>query len=387
MTVKITKPEINVREQLTELRSGTSSSTTTNYYGRRNLVINGDMRIDQRNGGSSITGQNVYGTDRFRTQTSETNTTSEQVSDAPDGFNHSLKLTNAGTDTGSGAYREIKYVVEGSDIAHWQKDTQGLSFSFWAKSSLAGTYQILLRTDSGTRYFYSFEYTLSANTWTYVTHTLPPSPNSTLSSDNLSGLTFFFVQDYPTGWASGDSSAAWETTSTTSMAAFPQSWANTLNATFQVTGVQLEVGSATTPFEYRSYGEELNLCLRYYEDFQPGLYGVFGVGKCMGMAGTAIISVPIYPKRTAPSVSMSNMSDAMIGSYKSSLFAFYGIGTSYSFITNHDIGRERNCNIALLFNKPTYVGTNDMVTLSQSHTLVGGSIASGQAKLIFDAEL
>ena len=274
---------------------GASSGALSN----RNLIINGAMEVAQR--GTSQTGVNKYGVDRFITQSSNASIVSAQVSDAPDGFSHSLKLTNGGTDTGTGAYREVKYAVEGYDLAHWQKDTQSLTMSFWVKSSLAGTYQVAFRTDSGTDYWYSFAYTVSANTWTFVTHVIPPSPNSTLSSDNLSGLSIFFVQYYPDNWISGAATTNWETSSATSMATFPQHWANTANATWQLTGCQLELGDKGTDFEHRSYADELQKCKRYFES--KSFTTFVEIGYSNGTTSAHCI-LPYLEKRAAPTVTL-----------------------------------------------------------------------------------
>jgi hypothetical protein len=222
------------------------------------------MRIDQRNGGSSVTGHAKYGVDRFLTQSSNTSIVSQRVSDAPDGFHWSLKLTNGGTDNVGATYREVRYVVEGYDISAWDKDNQSLTLSFWAKSSLAGTYQSMVRTDSGTDYFFGISFDLAADTWTKVERVIPPNPNSTLSSDNLSGMSIFIAPHYGTSYTSS-ASGNWQTAYSNVLDNYPQNWANTSNATFNITGVQLELGKVATPFEHRSYGEELALCQRYYQ--------------------------------------------------------------------------------------------------------------------------
>ena len=276
MTVNVSKPALNVREKLAELDKPTGiageamlrAETPQEQFnligaGRRNIIINGDMRIDQRNGGSAIIGHQKYGVDRFQTQTSQGGTVSQRVADAPDGFYYSLKLTNGGNDNVGTTYREVRYAIEGHDLAGWDKDNQSLTLSFWVKSSLAGTYQTLLRTDSGTDYFFGISYTLQANTWTKVERTIPPNPLSTLSSDNLAGMNIFFVPYYGTNYTSA-ASGLWSTSYSSVLDNYPQNWANTSNATFNITGVQLELGKVATPFEHRSYGEELALCKRYF---------------------------------------------------------------------------------------------------------------------------
>ncbi len=371
MTVKITKPEINVREELNDLKKPTGiageamlrAETPQEQFnlinaGRRNLLINGNFLIWQRNGTSVVDPTfgpyNYITADRWVTYYDGTY---EQIQDTLP-TNQIVKTLKYTSPSNGKAPNFNQPIEDGANIMSGQTVTM----SWWMKASKNSTIKSRLNNTSTGTYSGSYDLTVTpvethevTTSWTY--HTATKTLPSNMTYDHINYELF------------GDT-ADWNT-----------------NDTFQIANCQLELGKVATPFEYRSYGEELNLCLRYYEDFQPGMYGTFGTGRCMGMGGVAIISMPIYPKRTPPSVSMSNMSEAILSNYNSTGFAFYSIGTTYFFITNNQISRERNCNIAILFNKPSYVSNNDMVTLSQNYKLVGGSISSGEAKLKFDAEL
>jgi hypothetical protein len=233
------------------------------------------MEIDQRNSGGSVSFNNTtgYTVDRWFTQCvggSGTGTaTVQRVADAPAGFLYSLKwtTTNAKTPAASDTFTFIQS-IEGQniiDFAYGTASAKTVTFSFWVKSSLTGTFSGCLQSSNVTNYrSYIFNYTInSANTWQYVTITVPGDTGQVPYLDTNRGYGILFDMGsgstYQTStlntWLTGPINR-----STTSVNII-----STLNATFQVTGVQLELGSVATPFERRSYGQELALCQRYYE--------------------------------------------------------------------------------------------------------------------------
>jgi hypothetical protein len=235
----------------------------------RNLIINGDMRIDQRNAGSAVTSAtNVYLTDRWQLQINgTTNTPSfQQVTDAPTGFQYSLKATSNGSETlpTNGAVTP-RQRIEGFNSAHLLYGTSNaktVTISFWVKSSLTGTWTISIINGSFSR-SYIAEYTInSANTWEYKTVTIPGDTTGTWSTDNTTGLIVQFPVDTdtildatPNAWLAGN----YRTTSGSNRLL------GTSGATWQVTGVQLEVGSTATDFENLPYDVQLARCERYYQ--------------------------------------------------------------------------------------------------------------------------
>lgn len=230
----------------------------------RNRIINGDMRIDQRNAGASVVANSNYSVDRWKCVTSlSSKFTMQQSSTAPTGFNKSLLVTS------SSAYSVLSsdtfgmvQVVEGFNAGDFMWGTASAStvtLSFWVRSSLTGTFGGSITNGSRS---YPYSYTISsANTWEQKTVTIPGDTTGTWSTDNSAGFALYF------GLGSGSTftgtSGSWQAgnfvqpTSTVSVV-------GTNAATWYVTGVQLEAGSAATPFERRQFGQELALCQRYF---------------------------------------------------------------------------------------------------------------------------
>lgn len=234
--------------------------------GFRNRIINGDMRIDQRNAGAAQA-STTYGLDRWYQEWATTAVTLsfQQVTDAPTTFTNSLKVT---VSTGNASFTNsaaIYQVIEGfncSDFNFGTASARPVTISFWVKSTITGSFGGVLRNGDFAQ-VYPFAYTISAaNTWEYKTVTVPGSTTGTWSKDNTGGLWLFFGLGAVAGrkaaanaWAA---SSARQPTGTVDLIA-------TTGATWQVAGVQLEVGSVATEFERRSYGTELALCQRYFE--------------------------------------------------------------------------------------------------------------------------
>lgn len=254
----------------------------------RNLVINGAMQVAQR--GLSSTSIGVGSVDRFGcTSETSTNITQSQQSltssDDPyeKGFRNSFRATVTTTSSSATSFIQLEQKIEAQDIAQsgWEYTNPNsyLTFSFWAKSSLAGTYYAQFRTSDSTSYYYNKSFTLAANTWKKLTVTVSGNSNLTINNDTGEGFRVLVIPDYGTDY-SGHAEAvedAWYARSQTSgyTPSYTQDWQNTSGATFEVTGVQLEVGDTATPFEHRSYGQELTLCQRYYStspNYQGQLY-------------------------------------------------------------------------------------------------------------------
>ena len=249
----------------------------TTPLSHRNLIINGAMQVYQRNASSSTSGG--YVADRFKSEFSGPGvTTSRETlsSGSPydEGFRHFLRKSNTSVSSATSVYVSFHQEIEAQNIANsgwnYKSASSYITLSFWARSSLAGTYYTQLRTVDGSEYIYYKAFTLSANTWTKVTCTIPGNSNLQFDNDNGLGLRFLIISHYGTNYTGGGeaSSETWYSRSgqTDAFVAtnFAQNWANTSGATFDLTGVQLERGSVATPFEHRSYADELQRCLRYY---------------------------------------------------------------------------------------------------------------------------
>ena len=251
----------------------TINGTTPTAYNTmgKNRIINGAMEIDQRNAGASVAIPDstvVYPVDRFRCSESlvSGSLSVQQVTDAPDGFINSIKftVTSADTSIASNKYSELRHLIEGYNVAdcNWGTASAKTStLSFWIKSSVTGTFGGSLRS-SASDYSYPFSYTVSsANTWEKKTITVTGPTSGTWYTNNGTGLTIFWSLGCGSDYLG--TAGSWQAGSYLSFTGETQ-LVNTNGATWQITGVQLEVGSVATEFERRPYGMELALCQRYY---------------------------------------------------------------------------------------------------------------------------
>jgi len=268
---------------ITDANGGNTTSinnTTPNAYNTvgKNLVINGAMQIAQR--GTSSTSSGYQTVDRWNNTlggASITQTQQSLTSGSPfdAGFRNFARMEVTTASNLAGDYAQFWHKIEAQNIANsgwnYKSPSSYITLSFWARSSLAGTYSFFVRSTDGTSQSFSHNFTLAADTWTKITKSIPGDSSIQIDNDNGVGFDVFIVPHYGTTYTtSGHTSDAWQTYSGSDiMTDFAQNWANTLNATFDVTGVQLEVGESATEFEHRPYGTELSLCQRYY--YKPSL--------------------------------------------------------------------------------------------------------------------
>ena len=245
--------------------------TADSLQGFRNRIINGDMRIDQRNAGASVTATgNPYTLDRWRAVISQAAKFTVQQNAGsvtpPSGFNNYLGVTS------SSAYSvlstdqfEIRQVIEGFNVADFGWGAAGaatVTLSFWVRSSLAGTFGGAFQNASGAR-SYPFTYSISsANTWEQKTITVAGDTTGTWEKGSGNGITV--IWGLGVGSTLSGTAGVWAGVQYQS-ATGAVSVVGTSGATFYITGVQLEAGSVATPFERRDYGRELIMCQRYYE--------------------------------------------------------------------------------------------------------------------------
>jgi len=235
-----------------------------------NRIINGAMVIDQRNAGAAVTissNGSSYLTDRFRADApvDQSMTFQQQTSVIPTGFSYALKAT-AGTATTTATNQPLlAQFIEGFNMADFGFGTANaktITLSFWVRSSLTGTFGVCFENNNADR-GYIASYTInSANTFEYKTITIAGDTSGTWETTNQRGLAVFFDLGFGTTYSSA-ASTAWANVER-GLTGGVKLAANT-GATWYVTGVQLEVGSTATSFDYRPYGTELALCQRYYE--------------------------------------------------------------------------------------------------------------------------
>ena len=300
---------------------------TEGQLSNRNIIINGAMQVAQRGTTSGTEGYSTI--DRFSNEEgscdevptqSQHALTSSDTGPWAEGFRHSFHIQNGNQTSGAQAANFIKltYQVEAQDMAqsgwNYTSTSSYITLSFWVKSSVAQNFYGRLTTHDGTAQNYPFETgSLSANTWTKITKTIPGNANISINNDNGAGLGVEWMT-YRGGntTSSGVALDTWAAyASGTRTPDQTSTWFTTNDATFEVTGVQLEVGSAATPFEHRGYGEELARCQRYYYLHGPNdnsiTYSIVGTGMIGQNASTTTAKILVYlpvVMRTTPSVSV-----------------------------------------------------------------------------------
>ena len=323
----------------------------------RNLIINGGMRVAQR--GTSSTTSNSYTCDRFRVKWSGTdedltysqNSSLGTTGPWEKGFVNSLKVQNGNQSGGAGAadYAIISYAVESHDIAScawdWTSASSYITLSYWVKSSVAQTFYWIITSEEGTTYNYPISTgSLSANTWTKVTHSIPGNSNLTINNTTGTGLYFELVLFRGTDTTGSVTINQWATFA--SGARTPDNtstWYTTNDATFEITGVQLEPGNVATDFEHRTYADEFKRCQRYFQEISNLIAYATGSSTC-----NAVCSLPT-PMRATPTLTAkgtlncqnnstnTTQSSASTGSNASTSQSIYITGVpNFSGLTDKD---------------------------------------------------
>ena len=237
----------------------------------RNLIINGAMQVAQRGTSSTSTGYQTV--DRFSVTSGNTDElafTQSQSTTVPSGqgFSNSLKIevTTAETTLASNEFFRFQHKVEAQNLqqlAYGTSSAKSITLSFWVRSSLTGKYSILVFQEDATR-SNTPSFTISAaDTWEKKTITLDGDTGGTINNDNGTGLLLNFILAAGTDYA-GTPHTGWGAyTTTDDFAHDDQVNFIAQTGTFYITGIQLEVGETATPFEHRSYGDELARCQRY----------------------------------------------------------------------------------------------------------------------------
>jgi len=299
-------------------------SCTANITNRtnKNLILNGAFQIAQRGVSSTTSG---YGSvDRFKCEYSGTDeaTTQAQVDVASGttpytlGFRKAYKVTNGNQTSGAGSSDRITilHLIEAQDMANsgWNylSSSSYITFSYWVKSSVAQNFYVRFKSADTTSQAYVIETgSLSADTWTKITKTISGNSNIVFNNDNGEGLEItweLFRGTDQTGtrplnaWAASDN--ATRTPDQTS------TWYTTNDATFEITGVQLEVGSVATDFEHRSFAQELTLCERYCQTVVAGIEAI-GIGMAYSTGSVNCIVDLTTEMRTTPTISQTSGTD------------------------------------------------------------------------------
>jgi len=303
MAIKFTKPEINVREKLAELDkpSGIAGEAMLRAetpqeqqallgVGRRRMNMNGDMRVWQRGDQSSTT--STKAADRYLVQITGMGTVGSTIdTDVPKvgGFSKSLKIACTATGTlETNTNLMFIHRMEGQDSQCTNFGTsnpESLTLSFWIKSNKTGGISVNFENEdtsvvtggsSADQGYQTKQYIHSANTWEYKTVTIEGDPYSPFAFNTNKGLCFEIVlSSASTTYDTGTPSAQWSLLNNNQRSVHNDHYfASSTDNYYKITGVQLELGKVATPFEHRSYGEELALCQRYLHTLRSGIFGV-----------------------------------------------------------------------------------------------------------------
>ena len=296
-------------DAITMASDGTCTAKLTSIGGgglsHRNMIINGAMMISQR--GTSSTG-NLYQTiDRFRTSSGyigSINLTQSQQqltsSDTPysSGFRYFYRaaLSGAGTVNANG-YIGISQRLEAQDVAQsgwdYTSSSSNITIQFWFRCSTNQTFYMALTSQDGTSQSYVFPFTATGNnTWTKITKTIPGAANVQFDLNNERGLTVSFTPWYGTDWTGSKAINQWSAYS--GSAEYPDyasTWLTAGASTFDITGVQLEVGDTATSFEHRTYQEEILRCMRYYQQLTGNDRGYNGATGGSGSFKNPVIGI------------------------------------------------------------------------------------------------
>ena len=309
-------PSINT----TGIVTATSFVPTVGQLSHRNIIINGAMNIAQRaTQSNSGGGYNTVDRIDIRVSGADETPTQEQADVASgtspyaEGFRKSYKITNGNQTSGAGTgdYFFIFYQVEAQDIVqsgwNYVSPTSFITLSFWVKSSVAQNFYGYIRSRETTEQSHAFDTgSLSANTWTKVVRTFSGNSNIVMANDNGQGLGIYLAPFFGTDYTDNSKgTSAWSAyTNPNRTPDSTSTWWTTNDATFEITGLQLEVGPVATPFEHRSFADEFRRCQRYYQQYT----NIMSVGYVPDNTSKSYSHGFHFPveMRAAPTLTISN---------------------------------------------------------------------------------
>jgi len=311
--------------------------TNSQIGGRRNIIINGAMQVAQRGTVTSATDSTYGGPDRFQvSESGDTVFTMSQDSDTPsgEGFANSMKLdvTTADSSLAASDFASLIYNLEGQDLQQLKKGTSSaekVTVSFFIKSTITGTYIVQIYDNDNNRQI-SKSYTVSsANTWEKKIITFDGDTTGAFDDDNAKSALIRWWFAAGSNFSSGSLATSWESFTAANAAVGQANAVNSTDNNIFITGVQLEVGEQATPFEHRSFGEELALCQRYYTVIadgsitNPSTFGMGAMYNATNVYGSIILPTEM---RTGPTL------DAVTGT---NYYYFYrnGDGDGFNSVT------------------------------------------------------
>jgi hypothetical protein len=332
--------------------------TNSQIGGRRNIVINGAMQVAQRS--TSVTGIGASATyftvDRLGVAINGTTAgrvTMSQASDGPSGFANSMKydVTTADTSIASSESFGCIYRIEGQDVQQFKKGTSDAErgvLSFYVKGT-AKTFVVEIRDDNSRQQSHTFSVT---SEWSRVVIPITADTTGAIDDDNTTGLTLVWWLHAGTDFTSGTISNDWVSSVNANRMVGCESIFSSTDNEFFLTGVQLELGSQATPFEHRSFGEELALCQRYHTRIGAG--GGYYAGNAAGSnkigAGFALPVAMRATPSTPPNVSVHRSGNQTVTCSIDSIALGYSSNTGihlYARFVGHSVTDEVAYNIYL----------------------------------------
>ena len=310
-------------DAITTHSDGTASAKIIDVGGgqlsHRNIIINGAMNVAQR---ATSTTSNGYGfVDRFLTNVASLSTggnvtRSQQSLSSSDtgpwqaGFRKYARMATVAAGTAAATSAIDFYThIEAQDMANsgWDYTSSSgkITLSFWFRCSANQTFYTYLRSRDGTEQGYVFAFTASGNnTWTKITHTIPGNSNITFDDNNGTGLSIYWIAYYGTDYTNNKTLNTWAAHSGSNTSPDMQTtWLTSGAATWDITGIQLEVGDTATSFEHRSYGDELRRCQRYFQLVEYA----HAVARSSTNTG-GVTAQFVCEMRAAPTISTMNIS-------------------------------------------------------------------------------
>jgi len=337
--------------------------TNSQIGGRRNIVINGAMQVAQRS--TSETGKGdadgYFTLDRYKINVGATSAgrfTMSQSTDTPNGFANSLKIdcTTADTSIAAGERLTIDYRIEGQDLQQVKKgtaDAETMTLSFYAKVAGSATDFVvdLMDNDNTRQVSKLFTFTTS---WVRYYWTIPADTSGAFDNDNANSLNIQFWLHGGSTYTSGTLNTSWASSTDANRAVGIDSIFSSTSNDLYLTGVQLEVGSQATPFEHRSFGEELALCQRYFEFISGGI----GCGMTTGTSSATFCYPYRVDKRASATTALVGtpvVNDATQQSNISSIANTYHSFTSGLFL-DMVTGTVNNDDVIMIYSTSATVG-------------------------------
>ena len=297
----------------------TNVATLTSSIPQKNLLYNGAMQVAQRGIlASSLTTGGYQTADRWLMSIGLNSGSWNQTveSDGPPGFAKSLKMARVSTGNSSDTLLYISQKLEGQDVQGLKKGTseaEDFRVSFWAKSNVVGTY-ICQVYDTNNFRTVSQAYTITTvDTWEYKSLTFSGDTSGPIVSNNAASIEVRFWLAAGSNYAGGSLNTTWSAFVANQQATGQINVSLTVGGYWQMTGAMLSIGTTVGPFEHKAYGQELNECQRYYQQYESGGSDRTIMSGTMYQTGSPIFSLRYPVMRNAPTINFNTGTYDIVG--------------------------------------------------------------------------